>query len=107
MRRARLTIAALIAGALVAGCHPTSSAPMTSFPAHASMECFVPGPDDYAVTIVVPDTTFRDSAWLRPMLNDVGRYWPVSLPLPKYALDVSLTFRRDGTTSKPRRSTAN
>ena len=75
---------------------------MTSFPAHASLECFVPGPDDYAVTIVVPDTTFRDSAWLRPILGDIGRYWPVSLPLPKYALDVAFTFHRDGTSSKPR-----
>jgi len=113
MERARLTVtavpaplvtvfAAALAAALASGCHPHQSPPMASFPAHASVECFVPAPDDYAVTIVVPDTTFHDSAWLRPMLADVGRYWPVSLPLPKNALDVGFTFYRDGTSSKPR-----
>jgi TonB family protein len=94
-------VAALVA-ALFAGCRPVTSPPMASFPARASLECFVPSPDDYAVTIVVPDTTFQDSAWLRPMLGDIGRFWPVSLPLPKHALDVSFTFHRDGTSSKPR-----
>ena len=100
--RARLTVAAALAASLAGGCRPTPSPPMASFPAKASLECFVPTPDDYAVTIVVPDSTFVDSAWLRPMLEDIGRYWPVSLPLPKYALDIGVTFRRDGTSSKPR-----
>ena len=104
--RVRLTVQLVAAGMLAAlagvGCRPAHSPPMASFPAHASIECFVPGPEDYAVTIVVPDTTFHDSAWLRPMLSDVGRYWPVSLPLPKYALDVGFTFYRDGSSSKPR-----
>ena len=98
----RLTVPFAIAAALVGGCHQKQSPPMASFPAHASLECFVPSPDDYAVTIVVPDTTFVDSAWLRPILGDVGRYWPVSLPLPKNALDIGFTFYRDGTSSKPR-----
>jgi TonB family protein len=98
----RLTVPLALAAALAGGCHQKQSAPMASFPAHASLECFVPTPDDYAVTIVVPDTTFVDSAWLRPILGDIGRYWPVSLPLPKNALDIGFTFHRDGTSSKPR-----
>ena len=101
-RRPRLTVCAVLAGFLAGGCRTTQSPPMASFPAKASLECFVPSPEDYAVTIVVPDTTFQDSAWLRPMLGDIGRYWPVSLPLPKYPLDVSFTFHRDGTSSRPR-----
>ncbi len=99
MRRAGCLTAALV---LLGACHQASSPPMSSFPAHASLNCFVPGPDDYAVTIVVPDTTFRDSAWLRPMLDGVGQNWPVTLPLPKRALDVAVTFRRDGSSSRPR-----
>ena len=87
---------------LLAACHPKQSAPMSSFPAHASLDCFVPGIDDYAVTIVVPDTTFRDSAWLRPVLDEVGHNWPVTLPLPKRALDVGFTYHRDGSFSRPR-----
>lgn len=105
----RLTARGGAAGALAAalaafaaGCRPAASPPMASFPARASLDCFVPTPDDYAVTIVVPDTTFRDSAWLRPILGDIGRFWPVSLPLPKYALDIAFTVHRDGTSSKPR-----
>ena len=94
--------AAAFAAAIAIGCRAPASPPMASFPAHASLECFVPTPDDYAVTIVVPDTTFQDSAWLRPILGDIGRYWPVSLPLPKHALDVAFTFYRNGTSSKPR-----
>lgn len=94
--------AAVLSAAFVTACRPATSPPMASFPAHASLDCFVPSQDDYAVTIVVPDTTFQDSAWLRPILGDIGRYWPVSLPLPKYALDVAFTFHRDGTSSKPR-----
>lgn len=100
--RACLATCSALAAVLLVGCHQRKNAPMASFPAHASLECFVPTPDDYAVTIVVPDTTFHDSAWLRPMLNDIGAHWPVSLPLPKNALDVAFTVRRDGTTSKPR-----
>lgn len=99
---AGVAAASLLAMASLAGCHGRQSPPMASFPAHASIDCFVPGPEDYAVTIVVPDSTFHDSAWLRPMLADIGRYWPVSLPLPKNALDVAFTFYRDGTASKPR-----
>ena len=102
----RLTVRAALASVLAAttltGCRAPQSPPMASFPAHASVDCFVPSPEDYAVTIVVPDSTFHDSAWLRPILGDVGRYWPVSLPLPKNALDVAFTFYRDGTSSKPR-----
>lgn len=98
MRLGCLTLAA----GLLAACQPKAAPPMSSFPARASLDCFVPAPDDYAVTIVVPDTTFRDSAWLRPILSGVAASWPVSLPLPKRALDIGFTFRRDGTTSKPR-----
>lgn len=98
-----LTVATVVAVALAAACHqPKRSPPMASFPAHASLECYVPSPEDYAVTIVVSDTTFRDSSWLRPMLNQIGQNWPVSLPLPKRALDIALVVRRDGSTSKPR-----
>ncbi|MFL5562217.1 MAG: TonB family protein [Gemmatimonadaceae bacterium] len=98
-----LTVCAGVLAALLAGCHqPKRSAPMASFPAHASLECYVPGPEDYALTIVVNDTAFRDSSWLRPMLNGIGQNWPVTLPLPKRALDVGFTFRRDGSVSKPR-----
>lgn len=101
--RRRLTAAGSAAIALVAGCHmPKRSPPMASFPAHASLECYVPSPDDYAVTIVVADTTYRDSSWLRPILNQIGQNWPVSLPLPKRALDIAIVVRRDGSTSKPR-----
>ena len=91
---------------LTAGCQLKQPVPMASFPAQASLNCFVPGVDDYSVTIVVHDTTFLDSAWLRPILSDVARNWPVTLPLPKRTLDVAFTFRRDGSTSKPRVSHA-
>ena len=94
---------ATLSAAFATGCRPAQTPPMASFPAQASLECFVPTPEDYAVTIVVPDTTFRDSAWLRPILGDIGRHWPVSLPLPRHAVDIAFTFHRDGTSSKPRR----
>jgi TonB family protein len=97
-----LTRRLALATALLVGCHPHAPRPMASFPAHASLECFVPGPDDYAVTIVVPDTTFLDSAWLRPVLADIGRNWPVTLPLPKHALDVGFTVYRNRKSSVPR-----
>lgn len=97
-----LTRRLLLACVLLAGCHPRAPRQMASFPAHASLDCFVPGPDDYAVTIVVPDTTFLDSAWLRPVLRDIGGNWPVTLPLPKHALDVGFTVYRNGTSSVPR-----
>ena len=93
-----LTLTLLVA----AGCQFKQPTPMSSFPARAALNCYVPGPDDYAVTIVVRDTTFLDSAWLRPTLEEIGRNWPVTLPLPKRALDVAFVFRRDGSTSKPR-----
>jgi TonB family protein len=97
-----LTVRGALAAAVLAGCQVKTSPPMASFPAHASLECFVPSPEDYAVTIVVRDSTFRDSAWLRPILNDVSAHWPVTLPLPKHALDIQVTYYRDGTISKPR-----
>ncbi len=96
-----LTRGLALASLLLAACHPHAPKPMASFPARASLECYVPGPEDYAVTIVVRDTTFLDSAWLRPMLNDIGRNWPVTLPLPKHALDVGFTVYRYGKPSVP------
>ena len=56
---------------VVTGCLFRQPTPMSSFPARAALNCYVPGPDDYAVTIVVHDTTFLDSAWLRPTLEDI------------------------------------
>lgn len=68
-----------------------------SIPARVSVECFKPGPDDYSVTIVVRDTTFRDTSWLRPLLDGVGSSWKVELPLPRRSVDVAATIARDGT----------
>lgn len=99
--RACLTVSAVAAAAMLAGCHQPTHPPMASYPAHASLECFVPSRDDYAVTMVVRDTTFHDSAWLRPILSDISGHWPVGLPLPKYALDIGFTFYRDAKSSPP------
>lgn len=101
--RVRATLLSAVAlAALVAGCTPHPAVPMPSYPAQMSLDCFVPTEDDYAVTIVVPDTAFRDSTWLRPVLGEVARHWPVSLPLPRYAVDVSLQILRDGRALDPR-----
>ena len=99
--RATLPSAGALAALLVA-CSRPASVPMPSYPAQMSLECFVPTEDDYAVTIVVPDTTFRDSTWLRPILGEVARNWPVALPLPRYSVDVSLQILRDGRAIEPR-----
>ena len=69
---------------------------MPSFPARVDVQCFVPGPEDYAVTIVVRDTMYQDTAWLRPLLDGIGREWRVETPLPRLSLDVAATFSRDG-----------
>jgi outer membrane biosynthesis protein TonB len=66
-------------------------------PAHVGIECFKPGPEDYAVTIVVRDTMYRDTLWLRPLLDGVGGAWKVELPLPHRSVDVAATIARDGT----------
>lgn len=102
--RARLTLAGVVvAAALAAACGPRkSSPPLPSFPAETPLDCFVPGPDDYSVTIVVRDTTFSDSAYLRPILAEIARSWPVTLPLPRLSLDVALDIFRDGTAADPR-----
>lgn len=89
--------AAVVAVALA--CATTSTPPMASFPAQASVHCYTPSPDDYAIVIVPRDTTFVDSAWLRPMLEAVGRNWPVELPLPRRRVDVGATILRDGGTT--------
>lgn len=98
MRR-RLVAATVLVLAGACGARPGE--PMPSFPARVSVECYTPGPDDYAMTLVVRDSTFRDTAWVRPILDDVARTWRVELPLPKRAVDVAVTVFRDG-----RRATA-
>ncbi|HEX2778542.1 MAG TPA: TonB family protein, partial [Gemmatimonadaceae bacterium] len=102
--RARLTLASVtVAAALAADCRPPKPSPaLPSFPAEAAVDCFVPTTDDYSVTIVVPDTAFSDSAYLRPILAEIARNWPVTLPLPRLSLDVAVDFYRDGTSTEPR-----
>ena len=97
-----LTVSAVMGAAALAACHQPTRPPMASFPAHASLECFVPSAEDYAVSMIVRDTAFHDSAWLRPILSDISGHWAVGLPLPKYALDVGFVFHRDGKLSPPR-----
>jgi hypothetical protein len=77
------------------GC-PKRAPLQPSLPAHVSVQCFKPGPEDYAVTIVVRDTMYRDTTWLRPLLDGVGMAWKVELPLPHRSLDVAATISRDG-----------
>jgi hypothetical protein len=48
------------------------------------------------VTIVVRDTMYRDTTWLRPLLDGVGGAWRVELPLPRRSVDVAATISRDG-----------
>lgn len=102
--RARLSL--VTGGALavlVAACtHHPAPVPMPSFPAQASVDCFVPTRDDYSVTIVVHDSTFVDSAYLRPLLGAIARHWPVATPLPRYSVDVGFQIFRDGRATDPR-----
>ena len=91
----KLLVAALGICVLGASCTPKSQ-PMPSFPARVSVQCFTPGPDDYPVTIVVRDTTYTDTAWLRPLLDGIGTSWRVETPLPHRSIDVGATFSRDG-----------
>ena len=100
--------AGVIAGRIVSGigiaavalaCPTTRTPPMSSFPAQAAVDCYTPGPDDYAIVIVPRDTAFVDSAWLRPTLEGIGRNWPVELPLPRRSVDVAATLLRDGGTT--------
>ena len=102
--RARLALCA--AGTLAAlggSCHrPEAHPPLPSFPAETPLNCFIPTVDDYSVTIVVEDTTFRDSTLLRPILAGIAQHWPVSLPLPHLAADVAFDLYRDGRSSDPR-----
>ncbi len=92
----RVTLGA--AAALVAwtGCTTTRLPPVASFPAQTAIQCYTPGPDDYAVVIIPRDTAFLDSAWLRPMLEGIGRNWPVEVPLPRRTVDVGAMLFRDG-----------
>ena len=99
MTAPRLALGAGVAAVAVA-CATTSTPPMASFPAQTSFQCYTPSPDDYAIVIVPRDTTFRDSAWLRPMLEGIGRNWPVELPLPRRQVDVGATILRDGGTTE-------
>ena len=101
--RSRATLCSVSAlAALVVACTRPVSAPMASVPAKTALDCFVPSEDDYAVNIVVRDTSFRDSTWLRPILGEIARNWPVTLPLPKLSADVSLQLLRDGRALEPR-----
>lgn len=100
--RAALVSAGALAALVVSCSHAAPPAPQAAVPAQTSLECFVPTQDDYAVTIVVPDTSFRDSLWLRPILGEVARNWPVSLPLPRLGVDVSLQLLRDGRAFEPK-----
>lgn len=88
-------VLALGMGASLAACAPRPQ-PMPTIAAHVDVSCFTPGPEDYAITIVVRDTTYTDTTWLRPFLDGIGREWRVVTPLPKLSLDVGTTFSRDG-----------
>jgi outer membrane biosynthesis protein TonB len=70
--------------------------PLPAFPARVDAQCFTPGAEDYAVTIVVRDTMYRDTLWLRPLLDGVGTVWRVETPLRKLSVDIGTTFSRDG-----------
>lgn len=98
MKRRLLAAASLL---LATACGGRPSEPAPSFPARLSVECYTPGPEDYSITLVVRDTTFTDTAWVRPILEGVAGYWRVELPLPKRSVDVAVSMFRDG-----RRSTA-
>jgi hypothetical protein len=92
---ARLALALGVAIACVA-CGGSRTEPLPAFPARVDAQCFTPGPEDYSVTIVVRDTMYRDTAWLRPLLDGVGGVWRVETPLRKLSVDVGATFSRDG-----------
>ena len=87
--------AAALGMAGLAGCQPPTP-PLPSFPARVAVQCFSPGPEDYAVTVVVRDTMYRDTVWLRPLLDRVGSVWRVETPLPRRSVDVAATISRDG-----------
>lgn len=99
-RAGTLGVAALLVG--WGGCRAGRTPPMASFPAQTAVQCFTPGADDYAVVIVPGDTTFADSAWLRPTLEAIGRNWPVEVPLPRRTVDVGATILRDGAATNVR-----
>jgi hypothetical protein len=80
---------------IATGCHSTREL-QPSFPARVDVQCFTPGPEDYPVTIVVRDTLYSDTLWLRPLLNSVGGAWRVEIPIRRYSVDVGGTFSRDG-----------
>ena len=90
----RLALALGIAAALASCTKRTLLQP--SYPAHVDVQCYTPGPEDYAVTIVVRDTTYRDTTWLRPLLDETGAAWRVETPLRRLSVDVATTFSRDG-----------
>lgn len=90
-----LVVVALGFGVSMSTCTPRTQ-PMPSIPAHVDVTCFTPGPEDYAITIVVRDTMYTDTTWLRPFLDGVGREWRVETPLRKLSLDIGMTFSRDG-----------
>jgi hypothetical protein len=88
-------LAAALGTLALVGC-PKKTPPQPSLPARVGVECFKPSPEDYAVTIVVRDTTYRDTVWLRPLLDGVASAWKVEMPLPHRSLDVAATLSRDG-----------
>ena len=90
----RLRAAAVVAMLTACGGRPSEPAP--AFPARLSVECFTPGPEDYSLTLVVRDTMFTDTAWVRPILDGVAGYWRVELPLPRRSADVAVHIFRDG-----------
>lgn len=81
--------------AMLAACGGRPSEPAPAFPARLAVECFTPGREDYALTLVVRDTLFTDTAWVRPILDGVAGYWRVELPLPKRSVDVAVQMFRD------------
>lgn len=91
----RVVVAALLVTLAACG-SATRSEPAPAFPARLSVECYTPGPEDYALTLVVPDTNYTDTAWVRPILDAVAGYWRVELPLPKRSVDVAVAVFRDG-----------
>ena len=88
-------IAAALGIVALVGCVQRTP-PQASYPARVGIQCFTPGPEDYPVTIVVRDTLYRDTLWLRPLLDGVGSAWKVETPLPRRSVDVAATLSRDG-----------
>jgi hypothetical protein len=92
MNRGLVGMACVVA---IVGCGAKRSEPLPPFPAKLSVECFTPGPDDYSLTLVVRDTLFTDTAWVRPILDGVAGYWRVEVPLPRRSVDVAVSLFRD------------